>query len=220
MQVSVLPPQCASRREARRQSRRDVILDVAGRSFLEHGYAATTMSAIAAELGGSKGTLWSYFPAKDLLFGAVLDRATETFQQQLTLLLNPLDDPETTLRRFARGFLVRVTSPPSLALYRLVVSEANRFPETGRIFHERAMGRTRVQLAAYLDEVRARGGLQIDDPQLAAGQLIALLLAGGHQMLILRLIEHPDPEMIENDAMAAVATFMRAHRACATPQPA
>jgi hypothetical protein len=53
---------CPSRREARRLSRREAILEVAERSFLEQGYAATTMSAIAAELGGSKGTLWSYLP--------------------------------------------------------------------------------------------------------------------------------------------------------------
>lgn len=211
MQITFLPPLCASRREARRQSRREAILEVAGRSFLEHGYAATTMSGIAAELGGSKGTLWSYFPAKDLLFAAVLDHATEAFQQQLTLLLNPQDEPEATLRRFARGFLERVTSPEALALYRLVMAEANRFPETGRIFHDRAIGRTRAQVATYLAEVTARGLLHADDPQVAAQQLVGLCLSGCHQRLILRLIERPDAEMIENDAMAAVTFFMRAY---------
>ena len=67
-------PLCPSRREARRQSRREAILDVAAQSFLEHGYAGTTMSAIAATLGGSKGTLWSYFASKEVLFAAVIDR--------------------------------------------------------------------------------------------------------------------------------------------------
>ncbi len=52
----------ASRREARRHSRRETILDVAAQWFLEHGYDGTTMSAIATALGGSKGTLWNYFP--------------------------------------------------------------------------------------------------------------------------------------------------------------
>ena len=45
-----------SRREARRLTRREAILDVAQASFMEYGYAGTTMSAIAAMLGGSKGT--------------------------------------------------------------------------------------------------------------------------------------------------------------------
>jgi AcrR family transcriptional regulator len=218
MQIPALPPCCEnpSRREARRQSRRETILEVAGRSFLEQGYAATTMSAIAAELGGSKGTLWSYFPAKDVLFAAVLDRATEAFQQQVTLILNPQDDLETTLCRFARGFLHRVTSPEALALYRLVVAEATRFPETGRIFHERATGRTKAALATYLTQVTARGLLRDADPQLAAQQLVGLCLSGCHQMLMMRLIDCADPDRIEAEVAETVATFMRAY---AMPHP-
>jgi AcrR family transcriptional regulator len=210
MHIAGLP--CPSRREASRQSRREAILVVAERSFLEQGYAATSMSAIAAELGGSKGTLWSYFPAKDVLFAAVLDRATEAFQQQLTLILNPQDALDTTLCRFAQGVLKRVTSPESLALYRLVMAEANRFPETGRIFHERAMGRTLATLTAYLAQAKAQGLLQIDDARLAAQQLLGLCLSGCHQRLLLRVIDSVDPAMIEAEARAAVATFLRAYR--------
>jgi AcrR family transcriptional regulator len=200
-----------SRREARRQTRREAILDVAERSFMEHGYAATTMSGIAAALGGSKGTLWSYFPAKDVLFAAVLDRATEAFQQQLTLLLNPQDDLETTLRRFARGFLQRLISPDALALYRLVMAEANRFPETGRIFHERATARTQSALAAYMNQQMARGLLRGDDPELPAQHLVALCMSGCHRLLLIRVIDSAKPEQIEADAVGAVATFLRAY---------
>ena len=53
------PPQ--SRREERRDERRDGILDVGRDCFLVDGYAATSMSSIAARLGGSKGTLYNYF---------------------------------------------------------------------------------------------------------------------------------------------------------------
>ena len=31
------------------------------------------MSGIAAALGGSKGTLWNYFPSKEALFAAVVE---------------------------------------------------------------------------------------------------------------------------------------------------
>ncbi len=203
--------QSPTRREVRRHTRRETILEVAKRSFLENGYAATSMSAIAAELGGSKGTLWSYFPAKDLLFAATLDHATETFQEQLTLILNPQDEVKSTLYRFALGFLQRVTSPDALALYRLVVAEAYRFPETGRIFHDRTTGRTRGVLAAYLAQQMARGRLRADDAQLAAQQLVALCMAGCHQMLMIRLIEAAEPAQIESDALGAVTTFFRAY---------
>jgi AcrR family transcriptional regulator len=200
-----------SRREARRQTRREAILDVAQCSFMEHGYAATTMSAIAAALGGSKGTLWSYFPAKDVLFAAVLDRATEVFQQQLTLLLNPQDDLESTLLRFARGFLIRVISPEALALYRLVMAEANRFPETGRIFHERATARTQSALASYMAQQIARGRLRADDPEQPAQHLVALCMSGCHRLLMIRVIDSAEPEQIEADVQGAVTTFLRAY---------
>jgi TetR/AcrR family transcriptional repressor of mexJK operon len=214
MQIPCLPSICdnPSRREARRHSRREAILDVAERSFLHHGYAASTMSGIAAELGGSKGTLWSYFPAKDVLFAAVLDRATEMFQHHLTVILNPQDEMGTTLQRFARDFLQRVTSPEALALNRLVMAEATRFPETGRIFYERAMGRTRGVLAAYLFQQMELGHLRRDDPMLAAQQLVALCLSGCHQMLMIRMIDHPDAALIEADVYGAVATFQRAYQ--------
>lgn len=219
MQTLDLSAPCAhpSRRETRRQTRREAILEVAERSFLEHGYAATTMSAIAAELGGSKGTLWSYFPAKDVLFAAVIDHATESFQQQVTMILNPQDEPEYTLRRFARGFVHQVTLPEALALYRLIMGEAGRFPEIGRIFHDRAIGRTSRVLATYLGEIAARGLLVALDTQkatqLAAQQLMTLCLSGCHQMLLMQAIERADPERIEADAADAVTTFMRAYQA-------
>jgi TetR/AcrR family transcriptional repressor of mexJK operon len=204
-------PPCPSRREARRQSRRDAILKVAARSFLEHGYAATTMSGIAAELGGSKGTLWSYFPAKGLLFAAMLDRVTETFQQHLSLILNPEDDLAAALRGFARELIQKVTSPEAVALYRLVMGEANRFPEIGRIFHERALGRTRGLLAAYLGDMMTRGQLRTDDPHVAAQQLAGLCQSGCHQLLILGIIECADPARIETDVANSVGMFMRAY---------
>lgn len=213
MQIAELSSLCSTRRETRRQSRREAILAVAERLFLEQGYAATSMSAIAYELGGSKGTLWSYFPAKDVLFAAVVDRATEAFQQHLTLILNSHDSIETTLHRFAHEFLQRVTSHKALALYRLVTGEANRCPETGRTFDERVMGRTRVTMVAYLEQMMARGALRRDDPLLAARQLLALCLADCHQSLVVRVIEKIGPEQIEADAAHAVGTFMRAYGA-------
>jgi len=48
-----LPP---GRREARKADRRRAILEVAERSFRERGFADTSMSTIAAELGGSNTT--------------------------------------------------------------------------------------------------------------------------------------------------------------------
>ena len=71
--METLIEKAPGKREARKEERRLAILDVAKRSFLESGYSATSMSAISVELGGSKGTLWNYFPSKEELFAAVLE---------------------------------------------------------------------------------------------------------------------------------------------------
>ena len=56
----------------RKLSRRREILAAAGRAFDAHGYAATTMEAVADEAGVSKGSLYNYFESKHDLFAQVV----------------------------------------------------------------------------------------------------------------------------------------------------
>lgn len=189
------------------------MLDVAARSFLENGYAGTTMSAIAATLGGSKGTLWSYFPSKEELFGAVIGRVTEAFRAQLTLILNPGEgDLEATLRRFCREFLLKVTSPEAVALHRLVLAEAGRFPEMGRIFYDSAPFQTQRLLAGYLESAMERGALRRADALTAARQLIGLCMVGLHQQLTMGVMPRADGMVIREDVEHALDTFLKAYR--------
>jgi AcrR family transcriptional regulator len=169
------------------------------------------MSAIAATLGGSKGTLWNYFPSKEVLFNAVMDRVTKDFRARLTLILNTQGEVETTLRRFCEEFLGKVTAPESIALYRLVISEASRFPEVGRIFHERGPKLTQEQLAQYLTGVMGQGLLRQADPLFAARQMIGLCLSGSHQRLLTGVIEKATPDLIGEDIDRAMEIFMRGY---------
>ena len=92
-------PLSCSRREARKRDRQEMILQVAQRYFLDHGYAGTTMSGIAATLGGSKGTLWNHFPSKEALFAAVLDRVAQAYRARLSQILDAEGDLEAVLLR-------------------------------------------------------------------------------------------------------------------------
>lgn len=203
--------QTPTRREARRQSRSDAIVEVAANWFMEHGYAGTTMSAIAAELGGSKGTLWNHFPSKEVLFAAVLERMTTEFRSQLLLALNPSDDLEEALRKFCRKFLAKVTSPDAVALHRLIAGEVGRFPEIGQIFYQRGPRLTQELLGEFLADAMERGLLRRDNPLIAARTLTGLCLYGCHQQLVLGVIESASPEMIIHDADHAVDVFKRAY---------
>lgn len=202
---------CLSRREVRRRDRRDAIIAVAKRSFLETGYAATTMSSIAAELGGSKGTLWSYFPSKEELFAAVLRDATKVYHASLAQLLDTGGELESTLLRFSHDLLRKVTSPDAIALHRLVAAEASRFPEMGAIFHELAPLYTRNLLARFLEGAMDKGQLRRADAMLAARTLVVLTLSGCHQQMIWGEIDAPEAKQIDADVSFAVDCFLRAY---------
>jgi len=199
------------RRELNRQERRDAILAVARESFLTDGYAGTTMSGIAATLGGSKGTLWSYFRSKEELFEAVLDHATSEYCAQLSSLLNPCGDPHSTIERFGASFIAKITSPPAIALHRLVQAEAGRSPELGEIFYERAPRRTQQLLADFLQAAMERGMLRQDDPLWAARALIALLMCGTHQQMLLGRVGEPTADVLAAEVAMAMDIFLRAY---------
>ncbi|QZP09247.1 TetR/AcrR family transcriptional regulator [Caenibius sp. WL] len=207
----------ASRRETRRQDRRDAILAVAEQYFREHGYSATTMSAIAAALGGSKGTLWAYFPSKEALFTAVVDQATTAFRAQLSATLNPEGDIQPSLRNFCLRLLEKVVSPEAIALHRLIVAEAGRFPELGRIFYERAPRLTTALLADFLDGAMKRGQLRADTPLDAAHFLMQMCVSRSQQQLLFGLTDRVDAVRATADVDRALDLFMRAY---APGQPA
>ena len=207
--MSDTAPPSPSKRESRKQDRRLAILHVARHAFLENGYSGTSMSAIAAELGGSKATLWSYFPSKEDLFSAVLDEATRAYRQQLTDLLKPSEDVRATLVEFARGFLAKLTSPDALRLHRLVAAEAGRAPEVGQIFYRRAPQRTQELLSEFLAAAMAAGQLREEDPADAARVMTALCTGGLPQRLLWGQGE-ATPERVEAEAQWAVEVFLRA----------
>lgn len=188
-----------------------MIVRVAAQYFLENGYAATTMSGIAATLGGSKGTLWSYFPSKEELFVAVLDKLTGDFRGQLSLILDPSQDLEVVLRRFCQGFLAKVTSSEGHALYRLIIAEAVRFPEIGHLFDERGPKPIQVELTEFLAGAMERGLLRKDDPVVAAKQLIGLSVSGARQRMLLGLLDQVARTEIEKDIDQALDLFLRAY---------
>ena len=166
------------RRAARKADRRRAIIEVAERSFLEHGYGQTSMSTIAAELGGSKTTLWSYFRSKEELFEAVIDSKIADFQVALDEALIPAGGTHAALTRFGRLFLRKVLTRSSVALHRLIVAEAERFPSMGQAFAVRGPDRVRERLCLYMAEEMAAGRLRRGEPLVAARQFLALCQSG------------------------------------------
>ena len=115
-----------------REERRETIMAVAREVFFEHGYSGTSMSAIAARLGGSKGTLYNYFKSKEELFEAYVRRHCAWQQEAIMAeFLTPGEDVRTVLLKLGRNLLNVVLSEVGMRNFVLVISEAHRAPEIG-----------------------------------------------------------------------------------------
>ncbi len=190
--------------------RRKAFVDAARTLFFANGYAGTTMSSIASRVGGSKTTLWTYFPAKEDLFAAVVDDIIGQYGDALTVDL-PLDAPvPDVLRRFGSVLMTKLTATPLLSLFRLVVGEAERFPHLAETFYDRGPRRGKARAADWVAEKMVRGEIRMGDPMRAVQQFAGLCQSGLYQFAILGMAEARDLSRLQDEVDAAVDTFYRA----------
>lgn len=205
------PPQ--SKRDERRDERRDGILDVGRDCFLADGYAATSMSSIAARLGGSKGTLYNYFKSKEELFEAVMQRQCGALAETLFDVTDDGQAPRERLEYFAGTFLKRLLTAESLGIHRVVVSESGRFPELGRMFYDMGPRVILTKIADYLSDLMDQGVMRRANPLVAAQQFKDLAISGVLQPRVWGAVldDMTDAE-VEEQINNAVDTFLRAYR--------
>lgn len=196
------------RRARRKEDRREAIIDVAKRAFLEHGYADTSMSAIAALCGGSKTTLWNHFRSKEDLFQAFIDRLVGDFSGALSEALLTEGGTAAVLRRFGKIFIAKIISEDTRALRRLIAAEGHRMPALMRAFYESGPRRTRERLMHYMAGEMAAHRLRAGDPELAARQFLGLCQSGCFSDVIWHRPGGPDSSP-ESDADRAVEAFLR-----------
>lgn len=191
-------------------STRAKILEAAKRKFLAGGYGATSVEEIAAEAEVSKQTVYNHFGSKETLFRALIEELSGGL-----LLSASLPEGETgvraTLLAFARRFLHLALDPTSLGLHRLLVSETPHFPELARAVFEAGPRRTVASLAGWITAASRRGDLRVDNPTLAAEQLLGALR--GHLQLRALFGVAPAPDAAEMNVAAehAIDAFMAAY---------
>ncbi|MCW0199002.1 TetR/AcrR family transcriptional regulator [Sphingopyxis sp.] len=191
-------------------ARRKAFVDAAREAFFTNGYAGTTMSSIASKVGGSKTTLWSYFPSKEDLFEAVVDGIVEEYGDALAVDL-PLDEPvPEVLRRFGNLLMTKLTATPILSLFRLVVGEAERFPHLAKTFYDRGPRRGKARAAIWVGEKMARGELRMGNPLRAVQHFTGLCQSGLYQFAVLGLPEGRDLDRLAAEIDDAVDIFYRA----------
>jgi AcrR family transcriptional regulator len=194
-----------------RDARREVILDAAAEVFMEVGFAAASMSMIAARVGGSKGTLYNYFRSKEELFEAHVRRHC-AWQQEAIMgeLLAPGADLRTVLQTLGRNLLNVSLVGVGLRNFILVVSEAHRAPGIGQAFFEAGPAAGVRRMAEGIALAVADGRLRPCDPLQAACQFVGLCQNRLLKACLCNAMKEPTPEEIEAEVAAAVETFLAA----------
>jgi TetR/AcrR family transcriptional repressor of mexJK operon len=201
--------------EPRSTRKRRAIVQAATDAFLRNGYLGTSMDEIAALAGVSKQTVYKHFADKERLFSeivtATVDEAGDPVFEELEKLEDS-GDVEADLRELARRQLGMVMRPKLMQLRRLVIGEAGRFPDLGRIFYERGAGRSVATLAAAFERLAARGALELDDPELAAAHFNWLVMSAPiNRAMLLGDDAIPSPEELDRYADGGVRAFLAAY---------
>jgi TetR/AcrR family transcriptional repressor of mexJK operon len=201
---------------SRGDAKRRAILDVASEVFLAQGYAETSMSEIAAKVGGSKGTLYNYFRSKEELFSAFI---VETCQGPAMSLFDqlPMADGAKSMRDnlvdFGADFLSFILSPRLIALNRIVVAESGRFPELGRMFFDAGPGRGELRFAQIVERAMDAGELRRADPIMVGRCLKDLILSDFHHRQLWGVLGDVSAGQIRAHVANAVDAFLSAFAA-------
>lgn len=164
--------------KVRTEVRRKAILLEAGKLFREMGYERASMNELAQRIGGSKATLYGYFPSKEDLFVAVTQGVADQHLADAIAKLRESrqEDPELALRRFGEAMIVLVNEDDAMAVYRMVVGESRR-SDVGRLFFEAGPRRCIDAVAEFMRHAMDLGVLRPGKPEIVARQFVGLLTA-------------------------------------------
>lgn len=216
------------------QERCRAILDAAQAVFEKAGFEQATMAQIAAEVGYSKTTLYSYFSSKEQLFLELARRSAEQHSEQLFSLLapacgtppidglpakvnavlgllQPSDDLPATLQRFGEGVMQNFLTLDALAARRMLIAAMANQPEAGRLFYTNGPSKSMQFTAHFFEQAMHAGQIRRADPRVVAAHFRALLESEVCESGLF----NARPELTDDEMRAvvarAVAVFMAAY---------
>lgn len=197
---------------------RDVrLLDVATRLFMERGFDATSIDAVAEAAGISKPTVYARYRDKRDLFAAVLRGRIQRWLAPVSAaaeaeaIESSPKNIKTTLHELSRHMVAYSLAPDAGALQRIISAQAVQFPELAKLANEEGWLRAVRGVSSILRQSAARGHIKVDDPELAADMFLNLVL--GHCKRLTLYGIATDPKTEERHRKAAVEFFLSGLRA-------
>ena len=197
--------------------KRRAILEAARTLFLRGGYAGTSMDDVAALAEVSKQTVYKHFVDKERLFTEIITGDIGETEQLTRSLLDALpqsQDLEHDLRTFARRHIVEVMQPHLVRMRRILIGEADRFPDLASAWYASGPERAHATFARWFETLAERGLLRVPDPLLAAELFNWLILSIPlNRAMFIGRDEQADPDELQRYADEAVRVFLAAYGA-------
>jgi AcrR family transcriptional regulator len=195
-------------------AKRMSIVDAAEEVFCREGFAGANIDLIAMQAGVSRQTIYNHHGDKEKLFVAVVRDLTERANAGFFATLATFPDQPGNIEADLIAFAVRlnkncICNREGKFLRKLIQAESGRYPELFAEWRENGPARTWSALAARFARLAFAGFLDMDDPDVAARQFLALVNADLHMAFMLSLT--PSEEEILQSATNGVRAFLRAY---------
>ena len=206
-------PQPTGRTAAKRRQIVEAALDL----FLQQGYGKTSMDQVAADAHVSKQTVYKQFADKETLFREIAhgvtansDHIVDELARIVDVPVADLDDLRRVLQRLARRYLDAVTAPHVLALRRLMIAEADQFPDLAHAYYQRGPRRGLELIESALRRWAEQGLVSAPNMPTAASHFAYLALGASQDYTLFHPSRPPKPTERAKAATAAAETFLAA----------
>ena len=180
--------------------RRQQIIEAALKVFSTKGFHKATNKDIAQAAGGiSPGLIYWYFKDKEDLFLSIIRERAAIFQladHPERLMELP---PREGLALIGRTYLSVFKVPGNVAIIRIMVAEAIRFPQIAEMFYKQVASRFLGLLSQYLQRQVDLGRLRPHDTMIAARSFLGMFVVNVVAREILRdpsAVATPDEQLI------------------------
>jgi AcrR family transcriptional regulator len=191
-----------------------IVLQAARTVFMAHGFSAATTDMIQREASVSKSTVYEHYPTKEALFAAVIETECEKSMTNVrNVASRATGGLRETLSALARAYIDLVLSPGGLALFRVAVGEAPRFPDLARTFYQAGPRVIRTMVAEHLASAAASGEIDVSElgVDAAAGVFVSLVRGDAYILYLTHPDATPTAAQMDEWVEIAVTTFLRAY---------
>lgn len=185
-----------------------VIHDAARAEFLSTGYASTSMENVACRAGVSTKTIYRLVPTKDDLFSGMMVSYLDNLVSKIHANGDFEGDIEARLKMLLIDCALFTLDHEVIGLIRLAAAESDRFPKIAQAFHEKGIVRIRIAIAAWLTAQHENGLINVDDPRMAAGMLLGMMISEPQRAAILRQGRQLSKKAIAARAEACAKLFL------------